>query len=241
MLARCFLPGSYSNRCSGFALCNCRPINIPITRQCYPLLQMRPATLHLLCLSGLLAMACTAGAQSASAPRTQGTQAKTVHFDGSSTAALVLQARGKGVQIYTCMKNADWSWKLKAPEATLFDQHGKAIGKHFAGPSWRLNDGSEVQGKVLEVRQQPGTIPWLILAVHSTGGPGSPEPCRCCATHRYTRRLSSIHWMRRNPRRRRGARSLFGDLQLLRYEEIASLPTEHTRSLNDRLCSRNLV
>lgn len=117
-------------------------------------------------------MACTGGAQSASVPRAQGGQAKTVHFDGSSTAALVLQARGKGVQIYTCMKDADWSWKLKAPEATLFDRHGKAIGKHFAGPTWRLNDGSEVQGKVLEVRQQPGTIPWLILAAHSTGGEG---------------------------------------------------------------------
>jgi hypothetical protein len=133
---------------------------------------MRPATLHFLCLSGLIAMAFTAGAESASAPRAQSEQAKTVHFHGSSTASLVLQARGKGVQIYTCMKDADWSWKLKAPDATLFDQHGKAIGKHFAGPTWRLDDGSEVQGKVLEVRQQRGTVPWLIVAAHSTGGEG---------------------------------------------------------------------
>jgi hypothetical protein len=117
-------------------------------------------------------MAFTASAQSASVPQTPEAQGKTVHFDGSSTATLVLQARGEGVQIYTCTKDADWAWKLKAPEATLFDQDKKAIGRHFAGPTWRLNDGSEVQGKVLEVRQQPGTIPWLILAVHSTGGEG---------------------------------------------------------------------
>ncbi len=117
-------------------------------------------------------MAFTAAAQPVSAPQAPGAQAKTVHFDGSSTATLVLQARGVGVQIYTCMKEADWAWKLKAPDATLFDQDGKAIGKHFAGPTWRLNDGSEAQGKVLEVRQQPGTIPWLILAVHLTGGEG---------------------------------------------------------------------
>lgn len=117
-------------------------------------------------------MAFTAGAQGGSASQAPGAQAKTVHFDGSSTATLVLQARGEGVQIYTCMKDADWAWKLKAPEATLLDQDGKAIGKHFAGPNWRLNDGSEVQGKPLEARQRPGTIPWLILSARSTGSEG---------------------------------------------------------------------
>ena len=117
-------------------------------------------------------MTFTVGAQGISAPQAAGAQAKTVHFDGSSTATLVLQARGDGVQIYTCLKDADWAWKLKAPEARLLDQEGKAIGKHFAGPTWRLNDGSEVQGKPLEVRKQSGTIPWLILSARSTGSEG---------------------------------------------------------------------
>jgi hypothetical protein len=117
-------------------------------------------------------MAFTASAQPASASQAPGSPAKTINFDSSSTATLVLQARGVGVQIYTCTKDTAWAWKLKAPDATLFDQAGKAIGKHFAGPTWRLKDGSEVQGKVLQVRQQPGTIPWLILAAHSTGGEG---------------------------------------------------------------------
>lgn len=134
---------------------------------------MRSSPLQALCLSGLLAMAFTAKAQPASATQAPEAQAKTIHFDGSSSTAMtVLRARGVGVQIYTCMKDADWAWKLKAPDATLFDQHGKSIGKHLAGPTWHLDDGSEVQGKVLETRQQHGTIPWLILAVHSTGGEG---------------------------------------------------------------------
>ncbi len=102
----------------------------------------------------------------------QPAQTKAVHFDDSSTATLVLQARGEGVQIYSCDKGTDWAWKLKAPDATLFDDNHHAIGKHFAGPTWRLDDGSELHGKLLESRQQSGTIPWLILSAESTGGEG---------------------------------------------------------------------
>jgi len=145
-------------------------MNNLVTRRWYPLLHMRPGPLHLLCVSALLTTALTTGAQSAS-PSNAGSQPKTVTFD-AATAALVLQAHGQGVQIYTCTKAADWAWKLKAPDATLFDREGKVIGKHFAGPTWRLKDGSEVQGKAVQVRQQPGTIPWLIVAAHSTGGKG---------------------------------------------------------------------
>jgi hypothetical protein len=126
-------------------------------------------------VTGLLAVGLTAQGQVA-APSTNGqgtdAQAKTVRFDESSTAMLVLKARGEGVQIYACVKADDWVWKLKGPEATLFDEKHQAIGKHFAGPTWRLDDGSEVQGKMVESRPQPGTIPWLILTAKSTGGEG---------------------------------------------------------------------
>jgi hypothetical protein len=105
------------------------------------------------------------------APSQEG-HGKSVRFDDSSTATLVLKARGEGFQIYTCVKGDDWAWKLKEPEATLFDENHKAIGKHFAGPTWRLDDGSEVQGKMVESKAQAGTIPWLILSAKSTGGAG---------------------------------------------------------------------
>jgi hypothetical protein len=139
-------------------------------------MQMEALRARLFLLSGLLAAACVAHAQVAPLPPATGTQGKTVRFDDSSTATLVLQARGEGVQIYSCVKDADWAWKLKAPEATLFDENHHAIGKHFAGPTWRLDDGSEVQGKLLESKQQAGTIPWLILSVRSTGGEGRLRP-----------------------------------------------------------------
>lgn len=133
---------------------------------------MKTRTLQIFLLSGVLALAFIAGAYRTSAAQASEEQSNSVHFDGSSTATLVLQVRGEGVQIYTCAKDADWVWKLKAPDAALLDQDGKAIGKHFAGPTWRLNDGSEVQGKLLEARQQPETIPWLILSARSTGSEG---------------------------------------------------------------------
>ena len=120
---------------------------------------------------GLLATALAAHAQTTPSPGSA-TKGKTVKFDDSSTATLVLQATGEGVQVYACTKDPDWAWKLKAPDATLFDEKHQAIGKHFAGPTWRLDDGSEVQGKLLESRPQAGTIPWLILAAKSTGGEG---------------------------------------------------------------------
>jgi hypothetical protein len=132
---------------------------------------MRIGRLPSLLLQGLLATALTAQAQVASPPASA-TEGKTVKFDGSSTATLVLQARGEGVQIYTCTKVADWAWNLKAPDATLFDDKHQAIGEHFAGPAWRLDDGSEVQGKMQESQQHVGAIPWLILSAKSTGAAG---------------------------------------------------------------------
>jgi hypothetical protein len=126
---------------------------------------------HVVVLLGLAigSMAFAQMAPPAFPPEIQG---KTVQFDGASTGTLVLEARGEGVQIYTCAKGADWVWELKAPDATLFDAEHHAIGRHFAGPKWRLDDGSEVQGKVLNTRPQAGTIPWLILSATSTGGEG---------------------------------------------------------------------
>jgi len=125
---------------------------------------------HAMVVTGLVALVLAVQGQvAASGPDAS---AKTVRFDDSSTATLVLKARGEGVQVYTCVKGDDWAWKLKAPEATLFDESHKAIGKHFGGPTWRLDDGSEVQGKMVGSKPQAGTIPWLILAAKSTGGEG---------------------------------------------------------------------
>jgi hypothetical protein len=85
------------------------------------------------------------------------------------THELLLEAKGEGVQIYTC---TDGKWALKAPDAKLLDSQGSVIGTHFAGPTWKLNDGSEVKGKAIASQPSPdaGSVPWLLIqAVPDTG------------------------------------------------------------------------
>jgi hypothetical protein len=89
---------------------------------------------------------------------------------------VVLQAHASGSQIYVCQPGADakFGWTLKAPEAELHDQQGVVIGRHFAGPTWKHNDGSEVTGKaVAKVNSpDPDSIPWLLVTVTGHSGDG---------------------------------------------------------------------
>ena len=64
---------------------------------------------------------------------------------------VVLLAHASGSQIYVCQPGADGklAWTLKAPKAELRDQQGAIIGRHYAGPTWKDNDGSEVTGKAV--------------------------------------------------------------------------------------------
>ena len=90
---------------------------------------------------------------------------------------LLLRAHASGAQIYECGKAADGrpQWTLKAPEAVLRGDKGALIGRHFAGPSWKLNDGSEVTGKVVARVEAPdsGSIPWLLLVAVNHAGDGA--------------------------------------------------------------------
>jgi hypothetical protein len=93
----------------------------------------------------------------------------------SEGARLLLHTRAKGDQVYTCKKDdGRYSWILKAPEAQLFDESGRAIGRHFAGPAWQLNDNSQVTGKVVARSDAADSdaIPWLLLAAVDHSGEG---------------------------------------------------------------------
>ena len=85
--------------------------------------------------------------------------------------ALLLEATGEGSQVYTC---TDGHWVLKAPDAKLLDQQGQVIGTHFAGPTWRLLDGSEVKGKAIASRPAGDTssVPWLLVQAVPGSGSG---------------------------------------------------------------------
>jgi hypothetical protein len=89
------------------------------------------------------------------------------------TPFLTLQA--EGAQIYQCKTGPDGkrAWTFREPTATLL-RDGVTTGQHFAGPSWRLSDGSAVQGKA--VGKAPGATaadaPWLRLEVTTHEGQG---------------------------------------------------------------------
>jgi hypothetical protein len=89
---------------------------------------------------------------------------------------VILAAHATGVQIYVCQAGADqkFAWVLKAPEAELTDATGKKIAHHFAGPTWKHADGSEVKGKVIAKQDapRPDAIPWLLLTAASHTGDG---------------------------------------------------------------------
>jgi uncharacterized protein DUF3455 len=98
-------------------------------------------------------------------------QAQQPSVDPPAGAALLLTAAGDGSQIYTCTEG---HWTLKAPDARLLDQQGQVIGRHFAGPTWRLNDGSEIKGKMIASKPSPdaGSVPWLLLQAVPASGSG---------------------------------------------------------------------
>jgi hypothetical protein len=83
---------------------------------------------------------------------------------------LILQAHATGDQIYVC--NAS-SWAFSRPDAKLFDDSGKQIGSHFAGPTWESSDGSRVIAKqAATATPDSNSIPWLYLKATDHQGAG---------------------------------------------------------------------
>ena len=83
----------------------------------------------------------------------------------------------KGVQIYECRapaSDATPAWAFVAPEAELYDAHGRPIGRHGAGPFWQAADGSRIVGAVKARADAPvaGAIPWLLLSAQADDAHG---------------------------------------------------------------------
>jgi FtsP/CotA-like multicopper oxidase with cupredoxin domain len=77
-----------------------------------------------------------------------------------------------GVQIYSCGNTpSGYRWNFVAPRADLYDDKGKLVTTHFAGPTWQAKDGSRVVGRVVDrVTVDATAIPWLVLSAASTAG-----------------------------------------------------------------------
>ncbi len=89
--------------------------------------------------------------------------------------ATIVAVHAEGAQIYECKADAAGrlTWQFREPIATLL-LNGKTVGRHYAGPSWELEDGSAITGKVAASAPgaTPGDIPWLRLDVISHRGSG---------------------------------------------------------------------
>ena len=111
-----------------------------------------------------------------------------IHFEATAAefpgvplpenARIVLAVVAEGAQIYESKLNSTggYQWALKAPEAELKSLSGDVLGKHFAGPSWSLNDGSQFVGSLppLKAVSSPdtGNIQWLLVAAKSRSETG---------------------------------------------------------------------
>jgi hypothetical protein len=90
-------------------------------------------------------------------------------------SAQLLEAGADGVQIYSCEAKGNlFEWSFKAPEANLFDKQGRQIGTHFAGPTWKMTDGSAIIGEVVTKADAPekNAIQWLLLRAKAHEGQG---------------------------------------------------------------------
>ena len=95
---------------------------------------------------------------------------------GVQTCALPISTiHAQGAQLYECKADASGklAWEFREPIATLL-VGGKTVGRHYAGPTWELADGSTIAGKV--AGRAPGAttkdIPLLKLEVISRRGTG---------------------------------------------------------------------
>lgn len=68
----------------------------------------------------------------------------------ASGESLIVTIHAEGAQIYECKADSagKLAWQFREPIATLLVD-GKTIGRHFAGPSWELDDGGMISGKVV--------------------------------------------------------------------------------------------
>lgn len=102
-----------------------------------------------------------------------------------------LVGHATGVQIYACGTTATggFAWSLLAPRATLYDDAGKPIVTHFAGPTWRARDGSTVVGQLAaKVIVDRTAIPWLKLSGTGVAGPDGDR----LAETSYIQRIATV-------------------------------------------------
>jgi hypothetical protein len=142
-----------------------------------------------LLLAGIAgAAAALSVAQAAQAGPRPPTVPDTIQVPAGNKVFLVGHA--VGVQIYSCNASmGGFAWGFVAPRANLYNDHGKLIITHFAGPTWQAKDGSTVVGRAEAMVTVDATaIPWVRLAAASTAA--GPDGDRLVDTT-YVQRIAT--------------------------------------------------
>ena len=89
---------------------------------------------------------------------------------------LVATAQAVGSQVYECQMDATGKsvWQFREPVATLMID-GKTVGRHYAGPSWEMTDGSSVAGKVAARAASASARDIPLLRLDAVGGNGKGQ------------------------------------------------------------------
>jgi hypothetical protein len=97
------------------------------------------------CTVAVMVLGTLVGRSAAGAPATPAAPAV---FDvGGRAPFLVVHA--EGAQLYECkLTDSGGAWTFCEPIAALI-KDGKTVGRHYAGPTWELDGGGAVKGKVL--------------------------------------------------------------------------------------------
>ncbi len=97
------------------------------------------------------------------------------HEVAAPNETLMATMHAVGAQVYECKADraGKLAWQFREPIASLF-MDGKTVGRHYAGPSWELADGSAISGKVAgrAAAASPQDIPLLKLDVVARRGAG---------------------------------------------------------------------
>jgi hypothetical protein len=133
-----------------------------------------------LCLgAALLCSNCTQPASKpVASPALAPPDAKDIQADLNvlPTDELKVKIYAEGFQVYK-RDSVTQTWKPDRPEAVLFDENHKIIGRHYksSGPTWESADGSMVvaNGDKATIKfdtTHAGNIPWLLLVTKETKG-----------------------------------------------------------------------
>jgi hypothetical protein len=173
----------------------------------------------------LISLVVAAGGLIGTSPLALGADEAAITLPAGS--AMLLELGAAGAQIYTCeAKEGRFEWSFKAPEANLFDNQGRQAGTHFAGPTWKMVDGSAVVGEVIAKADspEPGAIPWLLLRAKSHGGGvGLSGRRHLRPSNRDQRWGSAENRLRRGSSLRTGAHTLLRDLPVLQGGIVVAL------------------